>query len=114
MQAMEDIKDAVNKASVREDYPFDFDVDRFKRDFAIVMSKLESATSNDGDNSVDELVTSDLNKSDNETYSSDENDKCMSSLEKAKKHGKTVALAAVALVVGLVAGSSVGKGGKRL
>ena len=106
---MDDIKESVNKASVREEYPLDFDVDRFKRDFAVVMSKLESATSDDSDNTEDELVASDFNNLSDETKTSDDNDNSMSLLGTAKKHGKTVVLVAAALVAGLVAGSSAGK-----
>ena len=108
-QAMDDIKEAVNKASAREEYPFDFDVDRFKRDFAVVMSKLESETSDDSDNAEDELVASDFNNPNEEPNISDDNDNSMSLLGAAKKHGKTVVLVAAALVAGLVAGSSAGK-----
>ena len=108
-QVMDDIKESVNKASVREEYPLDFDVDRFKRDFAVVMSKLESATSDDSDNTEDELVASDFNNLSDETKTSDDNDNSMSLLGTANKHGKTVVLVAAALVAGLVAGSSAGK-----
>ena len=44
---LDGIKKIVEQASVREVYPFEFDVEKFKRDYAVLMAKLEAANASD-------------------------------------------------------------------
>lgn len=130
----EDIYDAVKKASVKEAYPFNYDVNKFKRDFAAVISKLESAPfmevedtkGTDPADRKDEPTISDVHISKNEDMTSDnekiitdeaktldDNKDNLSSSRAWRKFGNVAVIAAVSLLVGLVSGGMLGISGKR-
>ncbi len=49
---LDGIKNIVEQASAREVYPFEFDVEKFKRDYAVLMAKLEAANASDEQNEM--------------------------------------------------------------
>lgn len=131
----EDIYQAVKNASVKEAYPFNYDVDKFKRDFAAVLTKLESApfieaedteetvladefvepAFDDAHISNDEEQISDDEKiiTDDEAKIFDDNKDALPLPGTWRKYGKTVAIAAVSLLAGIVSSSLIGKNGTR-
>jgi hypothetical protein len=107
---MNDIKEAVEQASSKEEYPFEFDVKGFKHDFAVVMSILESASSDADIEEETEIIEFHIPENKEETVVKD-NKVEMFETRKPRRFGNVAAIALVALAAGITAFNTIGKGG---
>ncbi len=110
IQLMNDIKEAVEQASSKEEYPFEFDVKGFKHDFAVVMSILESASSDADIEEETEIIEFHIPENKEETVVKD-NKVEMFETRKPRRFGNVAAIALVALAAGITAFNTIGKGG---
>ena len=105
-----DIKEAVEQASSKEEYPFEFDVKGFKHDFAVVMSILESASSDADIEEETEIIEFHIPENKEETVVKD-NKVEMFETRRPRRFGNVAAIALVALAAGITAFNTIGKGG---
>lgn len=110
IQLMNDIKEVVEQASSKEEYPFDFDVKGFKHDFAVVMSILESASSEDDIDEDAEIIEFHIPENKEETVVKD-NKVEMFETRNPRRFGNVAAVALVALAAGITVFNTIGKGG---
>jgi len=100
---MVSIKETIESASGRETYPFDFDTDQYKRSFATLMNKLETATAIEEADLDEEQIDNPVEAN---TVSFLEVMKRALNSKYAKYAGSAAAGFAVAVVSGIVINSS--------
>lgn len=110
IQFMNDIKEAVEQASAKQEYPFDFDVIGFKTDFATLMAILEDTSAEQECLNEEDVIEFHIPKKSEEKVVKDSKTE-MFDLGKARRFGNVAAVALVALAAGITAISTLGKGG---
>lgn len=110
-EEMDKIQDIIKDAECKESYPFEFDVNQYKKDFANLMVTLEFAKSQETeveDEAVLERVEF-VRKKQKVTFASVV--KSMFSSKQFKYAGSTAAVAAITVASGIIAANTIGKGG---
>lgn len=110
-EEMDKIQDIIKNAECKESYPFEFDINQYKKDFANLMVTLEFAKRQEAE-AEDEAILERVEfarKKQKVTFASVV--KAMFSSKQFKYAGSTAAVAAVTVASGIVVANTIGKGG---
>ena len=112
-EEIDKIQNLIQEAECKEAYPFEFDVNQYKADFANLMSTLEFAKNQVVEEEVEEVVVpvkaKTIKNSKKETFTS-----IMRAVFASKQFryaGSTAAAVAVTVATGIIAANTIGKGG---
>ena len=109
-EEMDSIQKIIKDAECKEAYPFEFDVNQYKADFATLMATLEFAKKHETEAEIEEeLVMQSEKTSKKMTFTSVM--RALFTSKQFKYAGSTAAAVAVSVASGIIAANTIGKGG---
>ena len=116
-EEMDSLQDVIKEAECKEAYPFEFDVNQFKADFANLMATLELANAKESDAEVyEESVAETVRTAKKVAYANNKVSftsvmRSVFASKQFKYAGSTAAAVVVTVASGIIAANTIGKGG---